>query len=167
MRFDPHLDAESGPNIDHLLRANFPTEFEANLVDILRKSRRMCAEHGLWDKGALVGYVGYSPVRIEGMDTKRQIWGLGPMVIDAGHQRQGHGKHFLEESLDYIEVDAVVLLGHVEFYSRQGFRPAIEFGLRYGEDDTRESAFFAMECWKGALEGHSGRVLYEDVFYRE
>ncbi|WP_262690496.1 GNAT family N-acetyltransferase [Kordiimonas aestuarii] len=167
MRFDPNLDAESGPNIDHLLRANFPTEFEANLVEILRSSKRICAEHGLWDKGALAGYIAYSPVRVDGVDSKRQIWGLGPMAIDADHQRQGHGKRFLGESLDYIEVDAVVLLGHGEFYTKHGFRPAADFGLHFGDDRTRENAFFALECWKGALEGHRGRVIYEDVFYRE
>ena len=167
MRFDPTLDAESGPNIDHLLRANFPTEFEANLVHILRDSKRMCAEHGLWDKGALVGYIGYSRVRIEGKESERQIWGLGPMAIDAEYQRQGHGGRFLAESLDYIEVDAVVLLGHREFYAKHGFRPAADFGLRFGGDNTSEGAFLAMECWQGALDGHQGRVLYEDAFYRE
>ena len=167
MRFDPNLDAESAPNIDHLLRANFPSEFEANLVSGLREARKMCAEHGMWDHGSLVAYIGYSRVHIEGIESERQIWALGPMAIDSAHQHQGMGSKFLAESLDYIEVDAVVLVGHEEFYAKHGFRPASEFGLKYGHDSTRESAFFALECWKGALDGHAGHVLYEDAFYRE
>ena len=166
MRFDPNLDADSGPNVDHLLRSNFPTEFEARLVESLRGAKRMCAEHGLWESGALIGYIGYTKVEIEGMESKRQIWGLGPMAVDQGHQEKGHGGRFVSESLAYIEVDAVVVLGHVKFYSKFGFRPAADFGLRFGDDSTFESSFMALECWKGALDGHSGRVVYDDAFYK-
>ncbi|WP_417461094.1 GNAT family N-acetyltransferase [Kordiimonas sp.] len=167
MRFDPEISVDNGPNIDSLLRANFPTEFEANLVRKLRTAERMCAEHGLWDKGALVGYIGYSRVHIEGMDSKREIWGLGPMAVDTEHQRQGIGGKFLQESLAAIEADALVLLGHTSFYNKVGFQPAADFGLTYSDNDAQNAHFMALECWKGALEGHAGRVVYERVFYDE
>lgn len=167
MRFDTALTAEDGPNIDHLLRIVYPSEFEAHLVESLRRRQVIAAEHGLWDQGALVGYIAYSPVSVVGMETKRQILGLGPMAIHNDHQGAGHGRRFLEESLKEIEADALVLLGHTTFYEKVGFRPAADFGLTFSDDADQNAAFMALECWKGALEGHTGRIRYDQSFYEE
>ncbi|MFC4349839.1 GNAT family N-acetyltransferase [Kordiimonas lipolytica] len=167
MRFDTSLSAEDGPNIDHLLRTTYPTDFEARLVESLRTRRVMAAEHGLWDQGALVGYVAYSPVSIKDVDTKRQILGLGPLAIHNDYQGEGLGRRLLEESLKEVEADAIVLLGHTDFYERVGFRPAADFGLTFSDDREQNAAFMAMECWQGALEGLSGRVVYDTKFYAD
>ncbi|NVJ98436.1 MAG: N-acetyltransferase [Alphaproteobacteria bacterium] len=167
MRFDTHLTAEDSPNIEHLLLGVFPTEFEAHLVESLRRRQAIAAEHGLWDQGALVGYNAYSPVSIEGKSTKRQILGVGPMAIHVDYQGAGHGLRFLEESLKDVEADALVLLGHTAFYEKVGFRPAADFGLTFSDNAEMNAAFMALECWKGALDGLSGRVIYDKMFYGE
>lgn len=165
MRFDPNLTPDDASNVDSLLRAAFPTEAEAQLVAALRPSGKMVAEHGLWDQGALVGYIGYSRVLIEGKESKQQILGLGPMAIHSDYQRAGHGRRFLSESLKDIEADALVVLGHVDFYSRVGFQPAADFGLTFSDAPQQNAHFMALECWQGALSGHSGRVQYDRKFY--
>lgn len=165
MQFDNKLDAESGQNVDTLLRAVFPTEFEANLVQILRNERALTAEHGLWHQGALIGYVGYSPIEIEGSISSRTLLGVGPMAIDATLQNQGHGKKLLIESLETVAADGLVLLGHVGFYRHFGFEAAANHGLRFGEDGSREEAFMARELTAGAFNGLAGRVLYHKAFY--
>jgi|GEM_PF-1598813 len=167
MRFETNLTAEDGPNIDHLLRTVYPTEFEAHLVESLRMRRVMAAEHGLWDHGALVGYLAYSPVTIKGADTKRQILGVGPMAIHNDYQGSGLGRKLLEESLKEVEADALVLLGHTAFYEKAGFKPASNYGLTFSDDPEQNAAFMALECWQGALEGLSGRVEYDRKFYDE
>ncbi|SDE34337.1 GNAT family N-acetyltransferase [Kordiimonas lacus] len=167
MRFETELTAEDGPNIDHLLRTVYPTEFEAHLVESLRTRRIMAAEHGLWDQGALVGYIAYSPVTIEGMETKRQILGVGPMAIHTDYQGTGLGRKLLEESLKEVDADALVLLGHTAFYEKVGFKPAATYGLTFSDDAEQNAAFMALECWQGALEGLKGRVEYDRRFYDE
>lgn len=167
MRFDTNLSGEDGPNIDHLLRTVYPTEFEAQLVESMRTRRVIAAEHGLWDQRALVGYIAYSPVSIKGMETKRQILGVGPMAIHSDYQGEGLGRKLLEESLKEIDADALVLLGHTAFYEKVGFKSAATYGLTFSDDPEQNAAFMALECWQGALEGLSGRVEYDKKFYEE
>jgi putative acetyltransferase len=167
MRFDPSLSAEDGPNIEHLLRTVYPTEAETHLVESLRNRRAMVAEHGLWDHGALVGYLAYTPVTIEGKDSKAQLLGVGPMAVHADYQGEGVGLKFLNESLAEIEADALVVLGHIAFYAKAGFEPAERYGLSFSDDDEQNAHFMAMECWSGALKGLDGRVKYDKKFYED
>ncbi|NVJ69857.1 MAG: N-acetyltransferase [Alphaproteobacteria bacterium] len=167
MRFDTNLSAEDAPNIEHLLLGVYPTEFEAHLVESLRRRRLMAAEHGLWDQGALVGYVAYTPVHIKDQSTERQLLGVGPLAIHHDFQGSGNGRKFLEESLKEIDADALFILGHPAFYEKVGFQPASNFGLRFSDDENQNATFMAMECWHGALSGLNGIVEYDHKFYEE
>jgi len=165
MRFDPQLGIPNAPAINTLLRTAFPAPFEANLVHSLRDNHSCEAEHGLWDKETLVGYIAYSPVTAETNPLNRKILGIGPMALAPAYQGQGHGKVFLAQSLSQVEADAFVLLGHVGFYKQVGFSSAAGFDLRFGEDPRFEAAFMAIEACAGSLDTVSGKIQYHSAFY--
>ncbi|TNE60728.1 MAG: N-acetyltransferase [Alphaproteobacteria bacterium] len=167
MLFKEHLSEDDRPNVEALLTHSFPTEFEADLVRRLGRAHKLTAEHTLWQHGALVGYLAYSRVIVEGADTERTFWGLGPMAIDSEYQGQGLALKLLKESFEETHADALFVLGHPGLYDKVGFRPAADFGLSFSDNPATEAAFMAMECWQGALSGLKGRVVYDRAFYEE
>jgi predicted N-acetyltransferase YhbS len=62
------------------------------------------------------------------------ILSLGPVAVLPEFQRRGAGGATVRAALAAAETrgeQAVVLLGHVEYYPRFGFRPAAEFGVTH------------------------------------
>ncbi len=59
--------------------------------------------------------------------------------------------------------DAVVVLGHAEYYPRFGFLPANRYGLLC-EYEVPEDVFMALELRAGALLGIGGLVRYQPEF---
>ena len=59
--------------------------------------------------------------------------------------------------------DAIVVVGHSEYYPKFGFLPASRYGLRC-EYDVPEDVFMALELRSGALQGTRGLVRYQPEF---
>jgi putative acetyltransferase len=60
------------------------------------------------------------------------VLALGPLSVRPDRQRQGVGSalmHAVLGAADALDEPLVVLLGHLEYYPRFGFRPAVEIGL--------------------------------------
>jgi putative acetyltransferase len=60
------------------------------------------------------------------------VLGLGPLSVRPDRQRQGIGSalmHAVLGAADALDEALVVLLGHLDYYPRFGFRPAAEFGI--------------------------------------
>ena len=88
------------------------------------------------------------------------------MAVRPERQRQGIGSKLVREGLRACKqegVQAVVVLGHPEYYPRFGFRPAETFGLR-SEYDVPSEVFMALELKRGALEDVEGVVTYHAAF---
>ena len=95
-----------------------------------------------------------------------RLMGLAPMAVAAERQRIGIGSQLVEAGLDEcrrLEVDAVIVLGHPEYYPKFGFVPSTQFGFK-SEYDVPDEIFMAMELSAGALEGASGPAQYHPVF---
>lgn len=172
MQLDSELDVmpeEAVEAIDLMLHNAFDTDFEAKLVKKLRVQDLLIAEHILPvsdEDDAILAYIGYTEVEVEHGDD--DILGLGPMAVAIEAQGNGVGIDFLNFSIEAMRdegVDAIVLLGHTGFYSKAGFRPAAEFGLKFGGDPAHEDAFMAIELRPGALSGCSGKITYAPDFY--
>jgi putative acetyltransferase len=172
MRFDAFLTRDDTKNADSLLRAVFPTEFEAELVGTLRATGALACEHTLWHQGALIGYIGYSTITLKPREDSAPVseqpifLGVGPVAIAADFQGKGCGKDMLDKSFAAVKADALVLLGHVGFYKHFGFTAAANFDLQFGEDSTREAAFLAKEITANALKPYAGIARYHDAFYQ-
>ena len=87
------------------------------------------------------------------------------MAVWPDFQRTGIGSRLIRAGLWACRqqgVDAVILVGHTEYYPRFGFLPARDFGLSsdYGDGE----AFMALELKPGALENVKGKARYVPEF---
>ncbi|PHM71098.1 GNAT family N-acetyltransferase [Xenorhabdus sp. KJ12.1] len=117
--------------IDRLLRESFETSAEAELVHKLREDGLLTlGVVATDDEGHVIGYVGFTPVDVNGQDHN---WvGLAPLAVAESYRRQGIGEKLVYEGLDSLNefgYGAVVVLGEPEYYQRFGFRPAEEYQL--------------------------------------
>ena len=84
------------------------------------------------------------------------------MAVVPAHQRKRIGSALVRAGLDrcrQLGFDAVVVLGHPEYYPRFGFSPACKFGID-SEYDVPEEVFMVLELQSGALSGITGKVKY-------
>ena len=143
----------------------FATSVEANLVDLLRARVQPFVSLVADDAGMLVGHILFSPVTLLHSQQSRII-GLAPMAVIPARQRQGVGSALVREGLERcrdLGFEAVVVLGHPNYYPRFGFMPASCFNIRC-EYDVADEFFMAMELTRGGLKGKSGTIRYNPVF---
>jgi ubiquitin C-terminal hydrolase/predicted N-acetyltransferase YhbS len=93
-----------------------------------------------------------------------KIMGLAPLAVLPALQHNGIGTHLARTALEMAlswGVKAVVVLGHVPFYTRLGFLRAATYGLTYCGREIDE--FMALELSEGVLV--RSRVEGSDVLY--
>ena len=113
----------------------------------------------------IVGHILFSPARLSEYPETR-IMGLAPMAVRPGHQGKGIGSALVRAGLQActdLGANAVIVLGHPEYYPRFGFLPSSRFRLD-SEYDVPDEVFLALELEPGALSALSGRVLYHEAF---
>ncbi|MDX1503646.1 MAG: N-acetyltransferase [Thermoanaerobaculia bacterium] len=154
--------------VESLLREAFGGPAEARIVRRLRREARPLVSLVAVERGAPVGHILFSPVSIAGRGRGARFLGLGPMAVPPARQRRGIGSRLVREGLEAcreLGCEAVVLVGHPEYYPRFGFVPASRFGLTW-LPGVPDEAFLALELAPGALAG-GGRVEYHPVFAEE
>jgi len=145
--------------------AAFDTAAEGCLVAALRARAQPIVSMVAEIDGAIVGHILFSPVRLDD-SPELVVMGLGPMAVLPGHQRQGIGSALVEaglESCRELDIGAVVVLGHPEYYPRFGFAPAAEFGINCTYEVPAE-VFMVLELQPGYLDGVGGIVRYDPAF---
>src|SRR5579871_2667475 len=85
--------------IRSVLEAAFPTAAEARLVDSLRAGGHLLISLVAEGDRAVVGYVAFSPVQIDGKSLKGIGLGLAPLAVIPDHQRRGIGARLVSEGL--------------------------------------------------------------------
>jgi len=152
----------------HVVNASaFETPAEADLVDTLREKAQPVISLVAQDEddGAIVGHIMFSPVSLSGYPELR-IMGLAPMGVAPGHQGKGIGSALVRAGLEQckqIGYEAVVVLGHPEYYPRFGFAPSTRFGIGC-EFQVPEEVFMLLELQSGYLRDVSGKVEYHAAF---
>lgn len=164
-----HIRPEQPDDITAIRRVNlgaFEGTTEADLVDALREQARPIVSMVAEDTGAIVGHILFSPVTLSSLPDLR-IMGLAPMAVLPDRQRKGVGSALARAGITAcrdLGYEAVVVLGHAEYYPRFGFVPASRFGLR-SEYDVPDEVFMARELTPGALQGSGpGTIRYHPAF---
>lgn len=143
--------------------AAFGRPDEADIVDRLRA--RATRYLGLVaDEGdEVVGHIAFTPVTLDGADRPVVAFGLAPMAVDPRRQREGIGSMLVREGLEVCRragAEAVVVLGHPDFYPRFGFVPAAPRGIAC-EYEVPAEAFMVLELAPGCLLGVHGTARYD------
>lgn len=94
-------------------------------------------------------------------DRKMPIMTMGPISILPEFKRMGYGKILLDHSLERaaeLGCGALCFEGNIDFYGKNGFRPASEFGICYhGLPEGEDASFFlCRELISGYLDGITG-----------
>ena len=143
---------------------------EADLIDLLRDDGDVIASLVAEDAGAVVGHIMFSPLIVEGPPllegTARRILAaaLAPVSVRPEWQREGIGSALVRRGLDRCRergVEAVIVLGHADYYPRFGFSAALAERL---DAPFSGESFMALELLPGVLAGTPGCVHYAKAF---
>jgi len=163
-----YIREERKEDFEEIRRLNegaFGQPVEGDLIDALRAGGAVTVSLVAEVEGQMVGHILFSPVTVTGGDDLKAV-GLGPMAVLPEHQRRGIGSLLIRKGLEYCRragIQAVVVLGHPDYYPRFGFRRASSWGLRC-EFDAPDEAFMALELIPNILSGRSGVVNYHAAF---
>jgi putative acetyltransferase len=120
--------AEDRAAVRRVEEAAFGRPDEADIVDALRDDPAWALSLVAEVDGELVGHLLFS--------RGDRAMTLGPLAVAPAHQRSGVGTALMREGLARIS-EPVVLLGHPDYYTRFGFRPAAQLGItnQWGVED--------------------------------
>lgn len=101
----------------------FSDDTEARVIDALRTAGALTLSLVATQDDEIVGHVAFSPITIDG--EPGDWYGLGPVSVWPGRQRQGIGQALIREGLQRLRsmgAGGCVLLGDPAYYARFGFR---------------------------------------------
>jgi putative acetyltransferase len=137
------------PAIHAVEAAAFGREDEALLVENVRAEGAALVELVAEEEGQIVGHILFSRMTCEPM---KRIAGLAPVAVRPDAQRRGWGQALCRagiEELRRMGAEAVVVLGHVDYYPRFGF--SREAAKLITSPYAHLDGFMAMELVTGAL----------------
>lgn len=141
---------------------------EPEVVDLVRElvddtsfipSLSLVAE----DEGRIIGHAMFTRARVLGERAELPVLALAPVSVVPERQREGVGAKLITEGISRAKAmreQAVVVLGHPDYYSRFGFKPAMPFGILPPHPVELESAWMALELERASLGGIHGVVHF-------
>jgi putative acetyltransferase len=164
MTIRPEMDSDIALIYEINLLA-FRQRAEADLVNKLRKNRKLIVSLVAERDERIVGHIAFSQVSAENA-PEVFIAGLAPMAVLPELQGRGIGSMLVREGIEAcrkMNVEGIVVLGHPDFYPRFGFQPASRFGFRCVYDAPDE-AFMALELKDDTLSRYAGLIRYAPEF---
>jgi putative acetyltransferase len=145
--------------------AAFKTEEEAWLVDEIRKQDQDMISLVAEKNNQIVGHIMFSQGSNKSCPDIKII-GLAPMAVLPEHQNKGIGSRLVKAGIQACKeagYQAIIVLGHPNFYPKFGFIPSINFNLK-GEYDVPPEVFMVLEIEKDILSPCSGILEYHPIF---
>ena len=144
----------------------FETDDEANLVNALRSSGCTFISLVAEIQNNIVGHILFTPVELTGNKNRLKILGLAPMSVLSQHQNKKIGSELVNAGLAHcrsLGYDAIVVLGHPDYYPRFGFVPSVKFGIK-SEYDVPDEVFNILELVPECLKHNTGIIKYHEAF---
>ena len=149
--------------IRHINDAAFGGTDESRLIEDLRAAGLVAVELVAVDP-LVDGHILFSALDVTVGGKPVRALALAPMAVQPHRQRHGIGSALVRAGLQRAcegAWQAVVVLGHQDYYPRFGFSAALARPL---EAPFSGASFMALELEPGALQGGAGRVVYPPAF---
>jgi putative acetyltransferase len=148
-----------------LNRLAFNGEEEARIIEALTRDDLVVLSLVVTESEKVTGHILFSrlEVAVDGRPVKAVA--LAPMAVLPGHQNKGIGSTLIRRGLDLVAArgfEAVLVVGHTEFYPRFGFSP--EAVRHIACPFQGHEAFMGLELKPGALAGATGECRYPAAF---
>ena len=163
------INKESASDIDQVRKVNiaaFGRNDEARLVDRLRNTGIPYISLTAIKEHEVIGHILFTRVELSGYEGELNLTGLGPMAVRPEYQGFGIGTRLVKHGLSECnnsDSDAVVVLGHPEYYQRFGFVPSASYGI-HSEFEVPSEAFMILELKPAVLTGKMGVIKYHELF---
>lgn len=147
----------------------FGQKNEGNMIEALRKTSDYNASLSLVAeiKNKIVGHILFYPIKIKNEKKEYTVLSLAPMAVHPAYQNKGIGSKLVKRGLEIakaIDFNAVIVVGHPNYYPRFGFIPASNWELQL-PFDAPDNAFLALELKESTLKNGSGTVEYPKEYY--
>lgn len=153
------------PAVLELNRLAFKGDAESRLIKNLARDASILASFAALDGDEVVGHILFSPLYLM-IDGKRvDAVALGPMCVTPNRHNQGIGTQLVGHGIKEMKSAgqaAIIVLGHVEFYPRFGFRHDLAKNLSCAFNQYE--AFMGLELVEGSLAGKTGTCRYAKAF---
>ena len=117
--------------------------------------------------GQIVGNIMYSKAKIVDKNgTDHEVLSFGPLSVLPSYQKSGIGAKLVNHTIELAKVmgnKAIVIFGNPDYYHRFGFVNAEMHHITTGDGENFD-AFMALELYKGALQGITGKFHEDPVF---
>jgi putative acetyltransferase len=146
-----------------VLRHAFPADEEADLVEQLRADGDVLVELVAASDTTLQGHILYSPLAIERDGATIHAAALAPVAVLPAFQNQGIGGELIRAGnarCAELGLEAIVVLGHADYYPRFGFSARTAESLQAPFSGLH---FMALELKPGVLKD-GGKVRYAKAF---
>ncbi len=146
-------------------RLAFNGEEEVQLIENLRRDGDVLASLVAVDGHEVVGHILFSPLDMTVNGNRITAAALAPMAVIPSHQNQGIGSRLVTRGILEMKSAgqaAIIVLGHIKFYSRFGFRHDLAANLSC--DYNQYDEFMGLELVEGSLAGLNGTCRYARAF---
>ena len=148
----------------------FSDQKEHELVSRIRKDDVFIPELSLVaisnDTKEIVGHILLSKIKIVNYNESVESLALAPVAVLPNYQNKGIGKMLILEALrraKELGYQSIVVLGHVDYYPKFGFKKASLWGIK-ASFEVLDEAFMALELQENTLAHVSGVVEYSSAF---
>lgn len=124
LRVRPFEEGDAG-DVRAVLAAAFPSAAEAELVERLRAEGDMVIEFVAAEDGRMVGYVGFSRMKVDADGDRVPALALAPLAVLPTHLRRGIARRLVECGLAAANGRGIAIafvVGEPDIYGRFGFR---------------------------------------------
>lgn len=148
-----------------LNRLAFEGEEEARIIEALTRDDLVVLSLVAMDGAKVGGHILFSrlEVAVDGREIKAVA--LAPMAVLPDHQKKGLGSALVKRGVDLLAArgfEAVLVVGHKDFYPRFGFAPETVRHIACPFQGL--DAFMGLELKPGSLAGRNGQCRYPDAF---
>jgi putative acetyltransferase len=164
MKIVPELPVHR-PAVLEINRLAFKGDVESRLITNLQRDGAIQASFVAVDGGIVVGHILFSPLYVMADGKRVDAVALAPMCVVPSRQKKGIGTLLVEHGIEAMKSAgqaAIIVLGHINFYPRFGFRHDLVKNLSCAYN--KYEAFMGLELLAGSLGGKSGTCIYPRAF---